>query len=221
MGRAGGGTLTRAGQSCKAAWHPQTLLLEQAQFCSVCRGLQGPRRKVHPSPIHISLDRCKPSVWVITTTPILQNSPVSPGAPNGAGTQPGCVMHLPPRQVIALTVGNKPSVTNPFPALEPAVVKFVCAPPSRLTLTPVYASPQLDLSCPLLQQNKQVVSGLQGPGDGWCRPSLVGTPVLPSGARLGVPWGARDLCCGSVRRKGTSPTPGSAAALIPCGKSDV
>uniref|UniRef100_A0A452F5S9 Nucleoporin 210 n=1 Tax=Capra hircus TaxID=9925 RepID=A0A452F5S9_CAPHI len=60
-------------------------------------------------------------------------------------------------QVIALTVGNKPSVTNPFPALEPAVVKFVCAPPSRLTLTPVYASPQLDLSCPLLQQNKQVV----------------------------------------------------------------
>ncbi|XP_072576304.1 nuclear pore membrane glycoprotein 210 isoform X1 [Vulpes vulpes] len=60
-------------------------------------------------------------------------------------------------QVIALSVGNKPSVTNPFPALEPAVVKFICAPPSRLTLTPVYASPQLDLSCPLLQQNKQVV----------------------------------------------------------------
>ncbi|XP_046538871.1 nuclear pore membrane glycoprotein 210 [Equus quagga] len=60
-------------------------------------------------------------------------------------------------QVIALSVGNKPSVTNPFPALEPAVVKFVCAPPSRLTLMPVYASPQLDLSCPLLQQNKQVV----------------------------------------------------------------
>uniref|UniRef100_A0A7N4NSS5 Nucleoporin 210 n=1 Tax=Sarcophilus harrisii TaxID=9305 RepID=A0A7N4NSS5_SARHA len=60
-------------------------------------------------------------------------------------------------QVIALTVGNKPSVTNPFPATEPAVVKFICAPPSRLTLTPVYASPQLDLSCPLMQQNKQVV----------------------------------------------------------------
>ncbi|XP_037658720.1 nuclear pore membrane glycoprotein 210 isoform X2 [Choloepus didactylus] len=60
-------------------------------------------------------------------------------------------------QVIALSVGNKPSITNPFPVVEPAVVKFVCAPPSRLTLTPVYASPQLDLSCPLLQQNKQVV----------------------------------------------------------------
>ncbi|XP_032118199.1 nuclear pore membrane glycoprotein 210 isoform X1 [Sapajus apella] len=60
-------------------------------------------------------------------------------------------------QVIALSVGNKPSLTNPFPAVEPAVVKFVCAPPSRLTLVPVYTSPQLDLSCPLLQQNKQVV----------------------------------------------------------------
>ncbi|NXX77107.1 PO210 protein, partial [Urocolius indicus] len=60
-------------------------------------------------------------------------------------------------QVIALTVGNNPTITNPFPAVEPAVVKFICAVPSRLTLTPVYGSPQLDLSCPLLQQNKQVV----------------------------------------------------------------
>ncbi|XP_054990941.1 nuclear pore membrane glycoprotein 210 [Sorex araneus] len=60
-------------------------------------------------------------------------------------------------QVIALSVGNKPSVTNPFPALEPSVVKFVCAPPSRLTLTPVYASPPLDMACPLLQHNKQAV----------------------------------------------------------------
>uniref|UniRef100_A0A672RYM5 Nucleoporin 210 n=1 Tax=Sinocyclocheilus grahami TaxID=75366 RepID=A0A672RYM5_SINGR len=57
----------------------------------------------------------------------------------------------------ALTVGNQPTVTNPFPAVEPAVVKFVCAPPSRLTLTPIYVNPQLDVSCPLLQQNKQVV----------------------------------------------------------------
>uniref|UniRef100_A0A8C3LJL7 Nucleoporin 210 n=1 Tax=Chrysolophus pictus TaxID=9089 RepID=A0A8C3LJL7_CHRPC len=60
-------------------------------------------------------------------------------------------------QVIALTVGNNPTMTNPFPAVEPAVVKFICAVPSRLTLTPIYGSPQLDLSCPLLQQNKQVV----------------------------------------------------------------
>lgn len=56
-------------------------------------------------------------------------------------------------------VGNEASVTNPYPAVELAVVKFVCAPPSRLTLVPVYTSPQLDLTCPLLQQNKQVVCG--------------------------------------------------------------
>uniref|UniRef100_A0A8C5CHL2 Nucleoporin 210 n=1 Tax=Gadus morhua TaxID=8049 RepID=A0A8C5CHL2_GADMO len=60
-------------------------------------------------------------------------------------------------QVLELSVGNQPSLTNPFPAVEPAVVKFVCAPPSRLTLVPVYTSAQLDLTCPLLQQNKQVV----------------------------------------------------------------
>ncbi|KAK3547680.1 hypothetical protein QTP86_026925 [Hemibagrus guttatus] len=60
-------------------------------------------------------------------------------------------------QVLAVTVGNQPTLTNPFPAVEPAVVKFVCAPPSRLALIPVYTAAQLDLSCPLLQHNKQVV----------------------------------------------------------------
>ncbi|KAM6977831.1 nuclear pore membrane glycoprotein 210 [Aplochiton taeniatus] len=60
-------------------------------------------------------------------------------------------------QVLEVTVGNQPSLTNPYPAVELAVVMFVCAPPSRLTLVPVYTSPQLDLTCPLLQQNKQVV----------------------------------------------------------------
>ncbi|XP_068603355.1 nuclear pore membrane glycoprotein 210 [Brachionichthys hirsutus] len=60
-------------------------------------------------------------------------------------------------QVLEVTVGNQASATNPYPAVEMAVVKFVCAPPSRLTLAPVYSSPQLDLTCPLLQQTKQVV----------------------------------------------------------------
>uniref|UniRef100_UPI0037E7A905 nuclear pore membrane glycoprotein 210 n=1 Tax=Semicossyphus pulcher TaxID=241346 RepID=UPI0037E7A905 len=60
-------------------------------------------------------------------------------------------------QVLEVNVGNKASVTNPFPAVELAVVKFICAPPSRFTLVPVYTNPQLDLTCPLLQQNKQVV----------------------------------------------------------------
>uniref|UniRef100_A0A8C6NDG7 Uncharacterized protein n=1 Tax=Melopsittacus undulatus TaxID=13146 RepID=A0A8C6NDG7_MELUD len=60
-------------------------------------------------------------------------------------------------QVIVLKAGNNPTITSPFPLVGSAAVKFVCAVPSRLTLTPVYGSPQLDLSCPLLQQNKQVV----------------------------------------------------------------
>uniref|UniRef100_A0A672IUC1 BIG2 domain-containing protein n=1 Tax=Salarias fasciatus TaxID=181472 RepID=A0A672IUC1_SALFA len=60
-------------------------------------------------------------------------------------------------QVLEIMVGNRPSVTNPYPAVEPAVVKFVCAPPSRFTLVPVYTSPQLELTCPLLQQNKLMV----------------------------------------------------------------
>ncbi|NXK41787.1 PO210 protein, partial [Piprites chloris] len=60
-------------------------------------------------------------------------------------------------QVIALTVGNNPTVTNPFPMVEIAVVKFTCAVPSWLTLIPIYGSPQLDLSCPLLQQKTKVV----------------------------------------------------------------
>ncbi|XP_054647663.1 nuclear pore membrane glycoprotein 210 isoform X2 [Dunckerocampus dactyliophorus] len=60
-------------------------------------------------------------------------------------------------QLLDVRVGNKASVTNPFPAVELTSVKFVCAPPSRLNLVPVYAVPPLDLPCPLLQQNKQVV----------------------------------------------------------------
>ncbi|VTJ87902.1 Hypothetical predicted protein [Marmota monax] len=60
-------------------------------------------------------------------------------------------------QVIALSVGNQPSLTNPFPAVEPAVVKVVCTPPSRISLTPVHAGPPLDPSCPRLQHDKQVV----------------------------------------------------------------
>ncbi|XP_010007165.1 PREDICTED: nuclear pore membrane glycoprotein 210, partial [Chaetura pelagica] len=60
-------------------------------------------------------------------------------------------------QVLTLTVGNNPTTTNPFPAVEPAVVEFICAVPSQLTLTPVCGSPQFDLSCPWLKQNKQVI----------------------------------------------------------------
>nr|XP_049609528.1 nuclear pore membrane glycoprotein 210 isoform X7 [Syngnathus scovelli] len=60
-------------------------------------------------------------------------------------------------QMLEVRVSNKASMTNPYPAEERASVKFVCAPPSRFTLVPVYAVPQLEFSCPLLQQNKYVV----------------------------------------------------------------
>lgn len=48
----------------------------------------------------------------------------------------------------------------------------------------------MDLSCPLLQQNKQVVSGLQGPGDGWRAFSSSAhspCPAAPSGGGPVVP----------------------------------
>ena len=171
--------------------------------------------------MHVSLGCSKPWDGLSLSSPFCRTAPRVQGLPVEWGLKPGRAMCLLPHQVIALTVGNKPSVTNPFPALEPAVVKFVCAPPSRLTLTPVYASPQLDLSCPLLQQNKQVVSGLRGPGAASADPPSSAHLFCPAGACLGLPWGAQDPCCGSVRRKGTSPMPDSAAALIPCGKSNV
>uniref|UniRef100_A0A4W3J8U5 Nucleoporin 210 like n=1 Tax=Callorhinchus milii TaxID=7868 RepID=A0A4W3J8U5_CALMI len=60
-------------------------------------------------------------------------------------------------QFLTFRVGNKPSLLNPNPAVEPVQVKFVCAMPTSLTLTPVYKPHQLSLPCPLLQHNKQLV----------------------------------------------------------------
>ncbi|XP_077371316.1 nuclear pore membrane glycoprotein 210-like isoform X2 [Festucalex cinctus] len=60
-------------------------------------------------------------------------------------------------QMLEMSVTNKASVTNPYPAIEWVSVKFVCTSPSRFTLFPVYAIPELERLCPLLQQNKYVV----------------------------------------------------------------
>ncbi|KAH0630096.1 hypothetical protein JD844_012725 [Phrynosoma platyrhinos] len=65
------------------------------------------------------------------------------------------ISHIFFMQVISLTIGNKPTVTNPFPVVESAVMRLICATPSRFTLAPIYANPELDLSCPFLHQNKQ------------------------------------------------------------------
>ncbi|XP_026532928.1 nuclear pore membrane glycoprotein 210 [Notechis scutatus] len=59
--------------------------------------------------------------------------------------------------VISLTIGNKPTVTNPFPAVESADVTLICATPSRFSLALVSADPEMDVSCPFLHQDKQGV----------------------------------------------------------------
>ncbi|XP_038670312.1 nuclear pore membrane glycoprotein 210-like isoform X3 [Scyliorhinus canicula] len=60
-------------------------------------------------------------------------------------------------QFLTFKVGNHPSLMNPYPAIEPIKVKFVCAVPTSVTLAPVYKSRELGLPCPLLQHNKQLV----------------------------------------------------------------
>ncbi|XP_041052651.1 nuclear pore membrane glycoprotein 210-like [Carcharodon carcharias] len=60
-------------------------------------------------------------------------------------------------QFLTFKVGNHPSLMNPYPAVEPVKVKFVCAVPTSVTLAPVYKSRELGLPCPLLQHNKQLV----------------------------------------------------------------
>ncbi|KAM5147759.1 nuclear pore membrane glycoprotein 210 [Mantella aurantiaca] len=60
-------------------------------------------------------------------------------------------------QVISMSVGNLPTETNPFPAVENAAVKLACSPLSRFTVSPVYKHSHKDLVCPLMQQDKQVI----------------------------------------------------------------
>ncbi|KAM3914823.1 nuclear pore membrane glycoprotein 210 [Leptodactylus fuscus] len=60
-------------------------------------------------------------------------------------------------QIISLSVGNQPTETNPFPAVESVNVKLACSPPSRFTVNPVYKHSHMDLICPLMQQEKQVI----------------------------------------------------------------
>ncbi|XP_053325422.1 nuclear pore membrane glycoprotein 210 [Spea bombifrons] len=60
-------------------------------------------------------------------------------------------------EIISLRIGNHPTESNPFPAEELVSVKLICACPARFTLTPVYKLAHADFTCPLMQQNKQVI----------------------------------------------------------------
>ncbi|XP_060109889.1 nuclear pore membrane glycoprotein 210-like [Heteronotia binoei] len=60
-------------------------------------------------------------------------------------------------QVLTFQVGNHPGVLNPSPAVEMVQVRFVCAHPASMAVTPVYKLAAGSLPCPLPQHHKQLV----------------------------------------------------------------
>ncbi|XP_006895925.1 PREDICTED: nuclear pore membrane glycoprotein 210-like isoform X2 [Elephantulus edwardii] len=60
-------------------------------------------------------------------------------------------------QVLTFQVGNHPGVLNPRPAVEVVQVRFICAHPASMSLSPVYKVPAGAQSCPLPQHNKQLI----------------------------------------------------------------
>ncbi|XP_007946745.1 nuclear pore membrane glycoprotein 210-like [Orycteropus afer afer] len=60
-------------------------------------------------------------------------------------------------QVLTFRIGNHPGVLNPRPAVEVVQVRFICAHPASMSVTPVYKVPPGSQPCPLPQHNKQLV----------------------------------------------------------------
>ncbi|XP_053522186.1 nuclear pore membrane glycoprotein 210-like [Artibeus jamaicensis] len=60
-------------------------------------------------------------------------------------------------QVLTFQVGNHPGVLNPSPAVEVVQVRFVCAHPASMSVTPVYKVPAGVQPCPLPQHSKQLI----------------------------------------------------------------
>nr|XP_056709486.1 nuclear pore membrane glycoprotein 210-like [Euleptes europaea] len=60
-------------------------------------------------------------------------------------------------QVLTFQVGNHPGVLNPSPAVEMVQVRFVCAHPASMAVTPVYKLAAGTPPCPLPQHHKQLV----------------------------------------------------------------
>ncbi|XP_042296943.1 nuclear pore membrane glycoprotein 210-like [Sceloporus undulatus] len=60
-------------------------------------------------------------------------------------------------QVFTFQVGNHPGVLNPSPAVEMVQVRFICAHPASMTVTPVYELAAGAPPCPLPQHHKQLV----------------------------------------------------------------
>ncbi|XP_037589016.1 nuclear pore membrane glycoprotein 210-like [Cebus imitator] len=60
-------------------------------------------------------------------------------------------------QVLTFQIGNHPGVLNPSPAVEVLQVRFICAHPASMSVTPVYKVPAGAQPCPLPQHNKQLI----------------------------------------------------------------
>ncbi|KAM9002730.1 nuclear pore membrane glycoprotein 210-like isoform 2-T2 [Sarcophilus harrisii] len=60
-------------------------------------------------------------------------------------------------QVLTFRIGNHPGVLNPSPAVERVQVRFICAHPASMSVTPVYKVPTGAQPCPLPQHNKQLI----------------------------------------------------------------
>ncbi|XP_073904110.1 nuclear pore membrane glycoprotein 210-like isoform X5 [Castor canadensis] len=60
-------------------------------------------------------------------------------------------------QVLTFRIGNHPGVLNPSPAVEVVQVRFICAHPASMSVTPVYKVPADAQPCPLPQHNKQLI----------------------------------------------------------------
>uniref|UniRef100_A0A670JIP3 Nucleoporin 210 like n=1 Tax=Podarcis muralis TaxID=64176 RepID=A0A670JIP3_PODMU len=60
-------------------------------------------------------------------------------------------------QVFTFQVGNHPGVLNPSPAVEMVQVRFICAHPASMAVTPVYKLAAGTPPCPLPQHHKQLV----------------------------------------------------------------
>ncbi|KAM6218828.1 nuclear pore membrane glycoprotein 210-like [Rhynchocyon petersi] len=60
-------------------------------------------------------------------------------------------------QVLTFRIGNHPGVLNPSPAVEVVQVRFICAHPASMSISPVYTVPAGAQPCPLPQHNKQLI----------------------------------------------------------------
>ncbi|XP_059740963.1 nuclear pore membrane glycoprotein 210-like isoform X5 [Bos taurus] len=62
-----------------------------------------------------------------------------------------------PLKILTFQIGNHPGVLNPSPAVEVVQVRFLCAHPASMSITPVYKVPAGAQPCPLPQHNKQLI----------------------------------------------------------------